>query len=90
MKNNDINLPVSDKPVQIWDLTWVANYEDGTKLEQFDATGKEHKYADINREQLVRFDMIDRKTKKAVYAMYLREGQQLIFRRRTLKRYRLL
>lgn len=67
------------------ELTWVANYAGGEQLKQFD-NGKEHKYADINREKLERFDLIDKETGKAVHSLYLREGQQLIWRRRTLKK----
>jgi hypothetical protein len=65
-------------------LYWVANYSNGEKLTQFSPEGLERKYADINREILTRFDLINQETKKAVYSLYLREGQQLIFRRRTL------
>jgi hypothetical protein len=75
-------------PQNVKELTWVANYEDGTKLEQFQ-DGKEMKYADIDRDRLVRFDMIDVATKKPIYALYLSEGQQLIFRRRTLKQFKM-
>lgn len=66
------------------ELNWVAIYEDGSKLEQF-SEGKENKYKDIDRERLVRFDLIERATNKAVYSLYLQDGQRLIFRRRTLK-----
>ena len=67
------------------ELYWVANYSDKTRFEQFNAEGKERKYADIDRGRLVRFDMVDKETNKAVYAMYIHAGQRLIFRRRTLK-----
>ncbi len=66
------------------ELYWVANYTDGTQLRQFQ-DGKEMKYANIDRDRLIRFDMIDAQTEKAVYSMYLNEGKKLIFRRRTLK-----
>jgi hypothetical protein len=69
----------------IRDMYWVANYEDGSQLKQFEA-GKENKYGDIDRDRLSRFDMVDSSTHKVVYALYLRDGQQLIFRRRTIKR----
>ena len=71
------------------EVYWKANYEDGSFLEQFEGEGekrKENKYTDINREILVRFDLISVETKKAIYAVYIRGGQQLIFRRRTLKK----
>lgn len=66
-------------------LTWVANYKNGTRLEQFQ-NGKEQKYADIDRELLERFDLVDQNTGNVVYAVYLREGERLIYRRRTLKK----
>lgn len=65
-------------------LYWVANYKDGEKFEQFTPDGLERRYADIDREKLVRFDMVDKDTKKAIYSVYLREGKRLIYRRRTL------
>lgn len=70
--------------VYMKNLYWVANYEDKTKFEQFSPDGKERRYADIDREKLVRFDMVDKDTNKAVYSVYLREGKRLIYRRRTL------
>lgn len=66
------------------ELVWVANYTDGTTFPQFDDQGRENKYANINREKLERFDMLNKQTKKLVLSVYLREGQKLIFRRRTL------
>lgn len=68
------------------DLYWVANYEDGKTLRQYQ-NGKEMKYADIDRERLTRFDMVDFDTNKPVFSMYLRGGQQLIYRRRTLVKF---
>lgn len=67
------------------ELYWIAVYADGTKLYQFDDKGNEYKYADIDREKLVRFDIVSKEEKRIIYSMYLREGQRLIFRRRTLK-----
>jgi hypothetical protein len=65
-------------------LTWKAVYEDKTELNQFASNGIENKYKDINREKLVRFDMINTFTGKAIYSIYLRDGKSLIYRRRTL------
>lgn len=76
-------------PQKVFELNWRAVYDDDTVLNQFEGEGenrKENKYKDINRERLVRFDMVNPATGKAHYALYLREGQQLIFRRRTLKK----
>lgn len=73
----------------VFELEWRAVYDDDTILNQFEVKdGKriENKYKDINRERLVRFDMINPKTGKAYLALFIREGQQLIFRRRTLKK----
>lgn len=66
------------------ELNWVANYADGTKLEKFAPSGGEHRYQDIDRDKLVRFDLIDPQTNKAVYSLYLHDGQRLIYRARTL------
>ena len=78
-------------------LYWVANYVGGGELVQYEGGDfgkvnekgqqcplKENKYQDIDREKLERFDMVDTKTKKVVYSLYLREGQNLIYRRRTI------
>lgn len=74
------------RPKQIVrELYWIAVYEDGKTLPQFEEDGKENKYADIDREKLVRLDVIETATNKAIYCVYIREGQRLIFRRRTLK-----
>jgi hypothetical protein len=69
----------------IREMYWIANYEGGSKLMQFE-NGKENKYGDIDREKLERFDMVESATDKIIYSMYLRDGQKLIYRRRTLKR----
>lgn len=67
------------------ELEWIANYNDGSFLKQYDQ-GKENLYGNIDRDKLTRFDMIDRFTNKPIYALYMRAGQQLIFRRRTFKK----
>ena len=66
-------------------LYWVANYIGGEKFEQYSPDGLERRYQDIDRDKLERFDLMDTVTMKAVYSVYLREGQRLIYRRRTLK-----
>lgn len=73
------------QPQIVKELYWVANYINDTSLKQFQDS-KEMKYEDIDRERLVRFDLIDKITDKPVYSLYLRDGQKLIFRRRTLKK----
>jgi len=62
-------------------IYWVANYKDGSTLKQFEGD-IENKYQDINRNALVRFDIIS--NNKPIYSVYIRDGQQLIYRRRTL------
>lgn len=94
--DNEIKSSPSDPTISktfhnqnVVELEWKAIYDDHSFLTQFEGEGenrKEHRYQDINRERLVRFDMINPKTNKAVFALYLRDGQQLIFRRRTLKK----
>ena len=65
-------------------LFWRAVYEDGSFLWQYTEKGKPNKYEDIDRAKLVRFDMFDTKTLQPIHSVYLREGQQLIYRRKTL------
>lgn len=72
-------------PQVVKEMYWIANYIDGTKLSQFE-NGIENRYIDIDRNKLNRFDLYDKDTHTPVYALYLRDGQRLIFRRRTLKR----
>ncbi len=67
------------------ELYWVANYTDKSKLIQYDDEhNKENKYADIDRDKLVRFDLHNTATGKAIYSVFLREGQQLVYRRRSI------
>ncbi len=66
------------------ELYWVANYSDGSKFEKFNSEGKERRYEEIDRDRLVRFDLLEVGTNHPVYSLYIREGQRLIYRRRTL------
>lgn len=66
------------------ELYWRAVYTDGSQLLQYNEDGSENKYPDIDRERLMRFDLLDKATDKAIYALWLNEGQQLIYRRRTI------
>lgn len=66
------------------ELYWRAVYSDGEELLQYEG-GKENKYPNIDRERLQRFDLLDFMTNKPVYSLWINEGEQLIFRRRTLK-----
>lgn len=67
------------------DLYWRAVYNDNSEFHQYNEDGSENKYFDIDRERLMRFDLLDKATDKPVYALWLNTGQQLIYRRRTLK-----
>jgi hypothetical protein len=62
-------------------LKWKAYYNDGTFLNQFSEDGSENRYKDINRSKLSSFSLYD--GQKAVFILFLHEGQRLIFRRRT-------
>lgn len=73
---------------KLHDYYWVANYFDGSKLSQYETkNGKqiENKYPNINREQLERFDLVDYETNKPIFSLWIHEGQQLIYRRRTIR-----
>lgn len=69
-------------------LIWNAVYQkDGIltdeHLSQFDPDGTEHKYADIDRWRLGRFDLIDKETQKTVYSVFLHQDQRLVWRKRS-------
>lgn len=61
-------------------LTWEAVYNDGKTFLQYNADGTENQYEAIDRAQLTQFNLYD--GNHAVYALYLRDGQRLIYRRR--------
>lgn len=61
-------------------LTWRADYADSSSLPQLDGDGTENSYHRIDRARLQRFVLLD--GQREVYAVYLKPGQQLIFRRR--------
>lgn len=58
---------------------WRAIHRDGTKLEEWRGA----KYTDIKRRQLVQFQLIDMVKGKPHVVLHLKEGQQVIFRRRS-------
>ena len=63
-------------------ITWRAVYRDKKCLKQYNADGTVNRYNDIDRYRLVRFDLL--KDDKPIASVYLRQGQRLIYRRRTL------
>jgi hypothetical protein len=61
-------------------MKWIANYNDGTSLPQFNEDGTENKYIDIDRSKLSSFDMVE---DKLILSVILeRPTQKLICRRR--------
>src|SRR5215469_8895217 len=72
---------------KLHDYYWKAVYNDGSILPQYETkNGKqvENKYTDIDRDRLERFDVIDYETNKPHFSLWIHDGQQLIYRRRTL------
>jgi len=65
---------------------WVAVYQDGTTLPQIDISGRENLYKDIDRERLVRFDLVETTTGEPKVILHLQKGMRLIARRRTFIR----
>lgn len=63
-------------------ITWRAVYRDKKCLRQYNADGTVNRYNDIDRYRLVRFDLLN--DDKPIASVYLRQGQRLIYRRRTL------
>lgn len=60
--------------------TWLATYNDGTKLAQIDADGTKHNYIDIDRSKLAFFEIWDGSAMRV--RIKFEPGQQLIWRRR--------
>jgi len=65
-----------------YELTWIAYYEDGTKLLQYE-NGKCHKYLDIDRSKLSKFAIHN--GEKLILVIHLDKNKKLIFRRRVAK-----
>jgi len=61
---------------------WRAVYKDGTVLLQTTKEGKKNKYADIDRDKLKYFDLLD--GNKLLFRLHLEPGRRLICRRRTI------
>jgi len=62
-------------------MQWVAQYNDGSELSQYNADGSENKYANIDRERLLTFGLFDNSGDLKL-AIHLDPGQRLIYRRR--------
>lgn len=63
-------------------MEWVAEYEDGSRLRQYDG-GRVSKYTDIDRDRLSAFVIVS--DGDEVLRMNLGEGQRLICRKRVRK-----
>lgn len=59
---------------------WVVRYEDGTTLSQFDSSGKQNAYKDIDRTKLAAFEMWEGNVR--LFFLRFKKGQRLIWRRR--------
>lgn len=62
-------------------MKWIARYNDGDILPQYNEDGSENKYADIDRGRLTEFALFD-DLDQPVFALHLDPGQRLIYRRR--------
>jgi len=61
-------------------LRWIAQYNDGTILKQYDKE-KENKYRDIDRKNLKYFDIYK---DGLIFRLHLSDGKRLIYRRRVI------
>ena len=61
---------------------WRAVYRDSTSLSQVTEEGKTNKYADINRENLKYFELLD--GSKLLFRLHFEPGRRLIVRKRTI------
>ena len=66
-------------------LTWIAIYNDGTTLPQYNADGTENKYTDIDRGRLSKFCLVDPTTgnPRVILNIDPARGQKLVYRLRT-------
>lgn len=64
-------------------MTWLAQYNDGSSLPQFNPDGSENNYADIDRQRLAAFSIV--KDNAPAIVVHLDPGQRLIYRRRVAK-----
>lgn len=77
---------------------WIARYNDGTQLTQYESDGHEHNYGDIDRSKLESFIICQKAQalghvfsidlairEKVIFHLHLEPEQRLIYRRRTHK-----
>lgn len=61
-------------------VEWLAIYNDGTELPQYNEDGSFNKYTDIDRSRLIKFVLLEDKVPKVV--IHLDKNKRLICRRR--------
>lgn len=61
---------------------WVAVYEDGSTLEQYNEDGSENRYADIQRKRVTEFHLRSRTQNRTLLAVEITAEDRLIYRRR--------
>lgn len=66
-------------------MDWVARYNDGTSLSQYNEDGSENSYFDIDRRKLSSFELTN-SAGGFLLCLHLDPDQRLIFRRRVMKR----
>jgi len=64
-------------------MKWIAKYNDGTYLPQFNNDLSENRYLDINREKLTEFIILDDNDRIIMVIQFERPTQKLIYRKRT-------
>jgi len=64
------------------DIYWKAVYKDGRNLSQFNADGTENKYPDIDRNNLLFFELL--KGDSLIFRLHLEAGRRLIVRKRVI------
>jgi len=63
-------------------VRWVARYDDGTVIDQFD-NGRERSYDELkDRDRIASFGLWDFETRRTLITLHLDPGQKLIYRRR--------
>jgi hypothetical protein len=66
----------------MWSIRWVAQYSDGTVVNQYGGDGTEISYEKLDRGRIAAFALWDFETKKSILTLHLEPGQKLIYRRR--------
>lgn len=66
-------------------MEWLAIYNDGTTLPQYNEDGTENKYTDIKRDELIGFALSHNKVAKL--ALHLDPNKKLIYRKRVAKKF---